>query len=159
MSEEVWKQPEIIQWSQILLNSYEKLLQQPLIARVGDTLEQSKALFLAPFVVVSHGTETDPILNYGNQIALELWETSWEDLLATPSRLTAEPVNRQERKRMLDLARKQGFIANYCGIRITKGRRRFSIEGAIIWNLMNCQEQACGQAATFSQWSFLAPES
>jgi hypothetical protein len=155
MPEQVWKKPEIVLWSQILLNSYEKLLKQPLIDRKGDPLEQSKALFFAPFAVVSHGIESDPILNYGNQAALELWEMSWEDLIGTPSRLTAEPVNREERERMLALAAKQGFVANYRGIRISKTGRRFLIENAIVWNLVNWEAQVCGQAATFSEWSFL----
>jgi hypothetical protein len=31
-------------------------------------------LFEAPFVVVSHGIEANPILNYGNKKALTLWE-------------------------------------------------------------------------------------
>jgi hypothetical protein len=155
-SKDVWKQPEIIFWSQILLNSYEKLLKKPLMERKGDLLEQAEALFLAPFVVVSHGTESDPVLNYGNQMALKLWETSWEDFIRTPSRLTAEPINREERERMLALAAQQGFIDDYRGIRISKTGHRFSIEGAIVWNLANSQDCACGQAATFSQWTFLA---
>ncbi|OKH20153.1 MEKHLA domain-containing protein [Hydrococcus rivularis NIES-593] len=154
-SKDVWQQPEIISWSQILLNSYEKLLKKPLIERKGDRLEQAKALFLAPFVVVSHGTESDPILNYGNQMALTLWEMSWQDFIATPSRLTAEPINREERERMLALAAQQGFIDDYRGIRISKTGRRFLIEGAIVWNLTDFQNCVAGQAATFSQWSFL----
>ncbi|AFY77442.1 MAG: MEKHLA domain-containing protein [Hydrococcus sp. C42_A2020_068] len=154
-SKDVWQQPEIISWSQILLNSYEKLLKKPLMERKGDRLEQAKALFLAPFVVVSHGTESDPILNYGNQMALTLWETSWQDFIATPSRLTAEPIDREERERMLALAAQQGFINDYRGIRISKTGRRFLIGGAIVWNLTDFQNRVLGQAATFSQWSFL----
>ena len=58
-----------------------------------------------PFVVASHGLQDDPILNYGNQVALDLWEMNWEQFTQTPSRLTAEPVNREERARMLEQAR------------------------------------------------------
>jgi hypothetical protein len=156
MSEKIWQKPKIVFWSQILLESYEKLLKQPLMERKGDPSEQAKALFFAPFVVVSHGTESDPILNYGNQIALDLWEMSWEDLTQTPSRLTAEPINRQERERLLDRARQQGFVDNYRGIRISKTQKRFLIENAIVWNLTSDRGEPCGQAATFSDWSFLA---
>lgn len=156
MSEEVWKQPHIVLWSQILLNSYEKRLKRSLIKRKDEPLEQAQALFLAPFAIVSHGTQNDPILNYGNQRALKLWEMNWDDLISTPSRLTAEPVNREEREKMLDRAAKQGYIDNYCGIRISKSGKRFLIEDAIVWNLIDSQEQGCGQAATFWRWSFLS---
>ncbi len=91
MPEEVWRQPEIIIWSQLLLDSYEKLLGHQLIERKANTEEQAKALFFAPFVVASHGTEADPIYNYGNQVLLDLWERGWDDLTKTPSRLSAEP--------------------------------------------------------------------
>ncbi|NJK47148.1 MEKHLA domain-containing protein [Candidatus Gracilibacteria bacterium] len=155
MSEEIWQQTKIIFWSQILLESYEKLLKQPLLERKGTPSEQAKSLFFAPFVVVSHGTELDPILNYGNQIALNLWEMSWEDLIQTPSRLTAEPVNRQEREQLLARARQQGFVDDYRGIRISKTQKRFLIEDAIVWNLTGDRGEPCGQAATFSHWSFL----
>ena len=37
----------------------------------------------------------------------------------TPSRLTAEPVAREERARLLDEVTRNGFIANYAGVRIS----------------------------------------
>jgi hypothetical protein len=107
-------------------------------------------------VVVSHGTQTDPILNYGNQIALDLWEMSWEQLTQTPSRLTAEPIAREERTKMLLQAARQGFINHYQGIRISRTGRRFEIDNAIVWNLTDTQNRPCGQAATFSDWSWLS---
>ncbi len=36
--------------------------------------------------MVSHGTESDPIFNYGNRKALELWELSWDDFIEMPSK-------------------------------------------------------------------------
>ena len=106
-------------------------------------------------VVVSHGTETDPLLNYGNQAALDLWELTWEQLLKMPSRLTAEPVNRAEREWMLEQARRRGFIDTYRGVRISGTGRRFLVENALIWNVLDAGQQPIGQAATFSQWTRL----
>jgi len=41
---------------------------------VNDAKELAEKVFEAPFVVVSHGTEVDPVLNYGNRAAtLALW--------------------------------------------------------------------------------------
>jgi hypothetical protein len=106
-------------------------------------------------VVVSHGTEADPILNYGNQTALDVWEMAWEQLVKTPSRLTAEPVNRAEREWMLDQASQRGFIDTYRGIRISGTGRRFLVENALIWNVLDADCQRIGQAATFSHWTWL----
>ncbi|MGK7913953.1 MAG: MEKHLA domain-containing protein [Prochloraceae cyanobacterium] len=155
MSPEIWTQPEIVNWSQLLLDSYNKLLGHQLIERRGDVQQQAQALFLAPFIVASHNTEKDPILNYGNQIALDLWDMNWEEFTQTPSRLTAEPVSREERQQMLAQATKQGFIDNYRGVRISSKGKRFLIEKAIVWNIFDKKECFCGQAASFSDWSFL----
>jgi hypothetical protein len=139
-------------WSTLLLDSFRHWTGRDLIARLGTVEEQAAGLFFAPFVVVSHGTEHDPILNYGNRVALELWETDWSQLTRTPSRLTAGPVERVERERMLAKAAQDGFIANYRGIRISLTGRRFMVEEALVWNILDPDKVTCGQAATFSTW-------
>ena len=115
----------------------------------------AKNIFHAPFVLVSHGTEADPILNYGNQAALNLWEMSWAELTRTPSRLTAEAPNREERARLLADVTARGFIDDYSGVRISKTGRRFRIAQATVWNLLSETGQPGGQAAMFSRWEFL----
>ncbi|MDB5385794.1 MAG: hypothetical protein JWM11_1440, partial [Planctomycetaceae bacterium] len=93
-SQSPWQYHGWPEHSQILLNSYRLWTKRELIPRCGSELEQAKVLFESPFVVVSHGTQPDPILNYGNRTALELWEIDIPTLLQTPSRLTAEPLHR-----------------------------------------------------------------
>jgi hypothetical protein len=112
-------------------------------------------LAAGPFVLVSHGTEEDPVLNYGNAAALKLWEMSWEELTRTPSRLTAEAPNREERARLLAAVTKNGFIDDYSGIRISQTGRRFRIAQATVWNLLDEKGNYAGQAAKFSHWEFL----
>ena len=80
MNEAVWTDPWVVQWCQQLLNSYRHWIGRDLVERVGEPAFQSHALFESPLVVVSHGLEADPILNYGNRSALDLWETTWEEL-------------------------------------------------------------------------------
>ena len=140
---------------QLLLDSFARLLGRELIARAGTAAEQAERLFQAPFVVVSHGTEADPILNYGNAAALALWELPWEAFTQTPSRLTAEPVHRDERARLLERTTRDGFVDDYRGIRISSSGQRFLIERATVWNLLDKNDQQVGQAATFSEWKFL----
>lgn len=151
----IWSHPPIIEWSQLLLNSYRHWVGRDLLQRKGDPEAQAQALFLAPFVVVSHGTEEDPMLNYGSHLAMTLWEMTWEELLQTPSRLTAEAVNRAEREWMLERARTRGYIDNYRGVRISHSGRRFLIEHAVVWNVIDPTGRRLGQAATFSDWTFL----
>ena len=152
---QMWTDPVITEWTQWLLNSYRHWTGRELIERIGDRDAQAYWLFHTPFVVVSHGAEADPILNYGNQVALDLWQTTWDQLVQTPSRLTAEPVNRAEREWMLEQARARGYIDTYRGVRIASTGRRFLVENALIWNVVNAEGQLAGQAATFSQWTWL----
>ena len=156
MIEKIWQQPEIIAWTDVLLDSYERLLGNQLIKKNKNGAERAKELFFAPFVVVSHGREKDPILNYGNQMALDLWQMNWQDFITTPSRLTAERINQEERQKILSKVTQDGFIDNYQGVRISSTGRRFFIKKVIIWNLVDGDNRPCGQAATFPSWSFLA---
>lgn len=117
--------------------------------------ELAEKVFGASFAVVSHGTGSDPVLNYGNRAALALWEMSWYDFTRTPSRLTAEAPRREERAKLLDVVARQGFIDNYSGIRISRTGRRFEISRAIVWNLLSESGHPAGQAATFSEWKFV----
>jgi hypothetical protein len=151
----IWTWESVVAWSQILLVSYRRWLRADLIEPGGDPASQSHRLFHSPFVVVSHGIEDDPVLNYGNLMALTLWEFSWEELVRTPSRLTAEPADRTQRAGMLEQARTNGHITNYQGVRISKSGRRFLIEQAVVWNVVDSTGQPLGQAATFSHWRVL----
>ncbi len=117
--------------------------------------EQARRIFYAPYVVLSHNTKNDPILNYTNRAGLELFELSWQDLIVTPSRQTTEPVHRAERNRLLSDVANHGYIDDYRGVRISKNGRRFQIERATVWNLLDEQGAPYGQAATFSAWQFL----
>ena len=140
---------------QLLLDSFARLLGRELIPRSGSAAEQAERLFQAPFVVVSHGTQADPVLNYGNAAALALWEMTAEELCRTPSRLTAEPVHRDERARLLERTRRDGYVDDYAGIRVSKTGKRFRIEQAIVWNLTDAAGVHRGQAATFDRWTWL----
>jgi hypothetical protein len=150
-----WTDPAVIEWSQLLLNSFRRWTGRELLERAGDPSYQAHALFLSPFVVVSHGAEEDPLLNYGNQMALDLWELPWDQFVQTPSRLTAEPINRAEREWMLEQAKVCGYLDTYRGVRITSTGRRFLVDNARIWNVVDAQGQRVGQAASFAQWTWL----
>jgi hypothetical protein len=118
-------------------------------------VDQARWLFHAPFVVLSHDTSDEPILNYANLAGLALFELSWEELVHLPSRRTAEPSEQAERERLLATVTRQGYTDNYRGVRITKSGRRFMIERASVWNLLDDKGGYCGQAAMFAHWRFV----
>jgi len=101
----IWQTDFVIAHTQMLAGSFRKWTGRDLLPGVFNPAGLSRHVFEAPFVVVSHGTESDPVLDYGNQSALALWEMSWEEFTRTPSRLTAEAPNRDERARLLKIVR------------------------------------------------------
>jgi hypothetical protein len=137
----------------LLLDSFARLVGRELLSHGGSAGEQARRLFAAPFVVVSHGAQADPLLTYGNRAALALWEMTAAEFRGTPSRLTAEPVHRDERARLLERTRRDGFVDDYSGIRVSRTGRRFRIERAIVWNLVDAAGTIHGQAATFAHWT------
>ncbi|MDJ0864135.1 MAG: MEKHLA domain-containing protein [Gammaproteobacteria bacterium] len=118
----------------------------------------ARALFFAPFAVVSHTPDPDPIFSYANAIALQLFEMTWAGFTTLPSRLSAESLVREERASLLARVASQGYIDDYSGVRISRSGRRFLIEQATVWNLMDEAGRGCGQAAMFSRWRSLSAE-
>lgn len=106
----------------------------------------------SPAVVLAHNTEADPRFVYANRAAQACFEYSWDEFITIPSRLSAEAPNRAERARLLDAVAKNGFIDDYRGLRIAKSGRRFWIEKAIVWELIDRGGRRLGQAATFDSW-------
>lgn len=129
-------------YEQQIFNSYQKWF--------GMKLEQDSAC-----VIVAHDGGADPMLNYGNQAALDLWEFSWEEFIKTPSRYTAEADLRGKREQLLAEVERNGFVEGYEGIRVSKSGKRFWIRNVKIWNVVNQAGSKIGQAATFNQVEFI----
>lgn len=150
-----WQQESTIRQSQLMLASFQHWLGRPLLAVQGPAVEIAQQLFSAPFILLADGTEPDPIFNYGNRRALDLWELDWDEFTQMPSRHSAEAMVQEERDRLMAATSQQGFIENFSGIRISSTGRRFRIEAGIIWTLVDAEGQYCGKAATWSRQSFL----
>lgn len=110
-------------------------------------------LWEVPMVVLAHATEQDPIFFYANRAALALFEVAAQQIIRMPSRLSAEPVEQADRARFMARVTKYNFIADYSGVRISQGGRRFRIERATVWNLIDLQGRMHGQAACFDEWT------
>ncbi|MBD2138570.1 MEKHLA domain-containing protein [Anabaena sp. FACHB-1237] len=150
----IYQQISVITQSLTILNSYYHWTGKHLIDTNGTDKEIAARLFHADFPVLSHTNADDPIFNYGNQMALSLWEIDWDELIKLPSRKSAEPIEQAERDRIIKNCQEQG-ICNYQVVRISTKGQRFFIPDGILWNLLDEHQQLCGQAATFSTWEML----
>ena len=161
MSQPPWETEFVIQHSQRLLSSFRQRLGRALLPGLpgakspAGLKRQAQSLFEAPLIIVSHGTEADPIFNYGNAQALALWELGWTQFTQLPSRKSAQSGERPERAEMLAQAQRQGYFEGYVGDRTTSSGRDFRMEDGIIWTVTDANGICYGQAATFSQYHFL----
>jgi hypothetical protein len=143
-----------------ILMGHSLLLAQSFLKATGRKLincletELSQKLYTAPFALLSHGTEIDPIFNYANLKAQELWQMPWDEFITTPSRLSAEPMLQEQREKVMNEVKDKGFIENYTGIRINKTGQRFDIKNTTIWNIYDEVNNYVGQAAMFTDWQY-----
>lgn len=135
-----------------IAESYRRLTGRALVSAEGDV---ACALWSAPMAIVAHGTEDDPIFFFGNETALRLFEMSFEAFTRLPSRLSAEPLLREERARLLERVTCDGIIEDYAGVRISATGRRFRISNACVWTLTDASGAIVGQAAAFAEWAYV----
>jgi hypothetical protein len=142
-----YRAPETSGRIALIAASFEHMIGRPLVMP-GDDLVA--VMWDAPHAIVAHGIESDPIFFFGNRVALAAFETDAAAFTALPSRLSAEAPQRGERQLLLDRVSQDGFIDDYAGLRISATGRRFRIERAIVWNLVDAKGVRHGQAATFA---------
>lgn len=139
----------------ILRENLRRLTGRDLIEPRLSDREAAEYLYQAPFVLLSHDAEADPVFNYANRSGQQLFELTWAEMTNLLSRYSAETVNRAERERLLRKVSAQGYIDDYCSVRIAKSGRRFRISNATVWNLCGADGRFLGHAAKFDQWEYL----
>jgi hypothetical protein len=145
--------PLAVALAQLIVESHARVVGRPLLPATSEPLVLAHALYEAPQVVLAHGIGPDPCFDYGNRPAQELFELTWSELLALPSRLSAETGDQAERQRLLDAVSTRGYIDDYSGVRVSRSGRRFRIANATVWNLIDAAGERRGQAATFADWT------
>jgi PAS domain S-box-containing protein len=136
----------------LLSGAYSRLVGEPLVADAGDARSGARWLYeAAPFCVLAHNAEAEPVFIYANRSAQDCFGYDWNEIIKLPSRLSAEAPERAERQRLLDAVTAHGFISNYRGLRIAKSGRRFWIENATVWQLIDEAGRLHGQAAMFQK--------
>ena len=138
----------------LLVQSYERVVGDVLVG-IGEETNLA-SLWSADFGLVSHGVEADPVFNFGNHLALTLFERSFEEFVRLPSRKSSPQAIDTNRVALLDEVTRKGFISSYTGTRVSASGREFVIEDAVVWNLIDGQGFYRGQAAKITQWHYLA---
>jgi hypothetical protein len=144
--------------NQLLIESFYRQTGRQLLPKGGDSGNYSSVhqqLLNSPFAVVSHDTQVQPIFNYANNAALSLFEMQWSEFTSLPSSKSAEKISQTERDHLLNNVNKRGYIDNYQGVRITASGKRFKIEDAVVWNLIDAADNYCGQAAILYRLTYL----
>ena len=136
----------------LLSGAYARLTGKLLVPHTSDADARARWLYeAAPFCVLAHNTAADPMFIYANRSAQRCFGYDWDEMIQLPSRLSAEAPERAERQRLLDAVEEHGFISNYRGLRIAKSGRRFWIENATVWQLIDDAGKLHGQAAMFQK--------
>lgn len=136
-------------FAHLIADSFARLVGRPLLE--GVTTPGAATLYDAAPCLLAHDGAVDPRFIYANRAAQARFGYGWEAFVGLPSRLSAEAPDRAERQRLLDAVARDGFIADYRGIRIAATGQRFWIEEAIVWTLRDAAGLVHGQAAVFSR--------
>jgi hypothetical protein len=133
---------------QMLTESYRRFVGEPLAPENVASHDVARWLYEdAPFALLAHDASSDPLFIYGNAEAQRKFEYTWEELIHLPSRLSAAKPEREARDRFLQDVARYGYVAGYGGIRVAKSGRRFRIENATVWQLIDREGVVRGQAA------------
>ena len=137
----------------IVLENLKRWTSYDLIEDYGFSEETlGEQVFNADFYILSHDCRADPMLNYGNDLVLKLWEISWDELTTMHSQDTAKPVDRATRLAAMEQVKLQNYISGYSGMRISKTGTEFEILDVTIWNLFTSNGDPYGQAAWFKKY-------
>eukprot|EP00980_Cylindrotheca_fusiformis_P010429 scaffold2315_cov113-Cylindrotheca_fusiformis.AAC.22 len=103
------------------------------------------------FGVLSHGTQPDPIYNYGNRASLELFEYSLEELCRTPSRFSTVPELMGDRSKLIEEIESKGFGYIDDAIRVSAKGKLFLISKILVWTVFDDDNHRIGLAAIYDR--------
>jgi len=103
------------------------------------------------FGILSHGTQPDPIYNYGNQASLILFEQTIERLCTTPSRYSTVPELMDDRTSLIRQIEEVDYGYLWNAVRNSIQGKLFVIEKILIWNVYNDKGERIGLAAFYDR--------
>lgn len=126
----------------MLKESYLKVTHKSLPINNGDDV--IAAFSNCPYAIASH--DTNSVFNYANKASLQLFKTNWDEMIGKHSSLSASESSQSDRNKMLKEVAMVGFVDGYKGTRIAFDGSFFEINDAIIWDLVDSNNNSQGQA-------------
>ena len=103
----------------------------------------------APFGLLVHDTQEDPVFIYANQRAQELFGYTQQEFLEIPSRKSAPSMEQQGRNQLLAEVAEIGIAQGYTGTRVDKQGNLFEITNVSVWKVLDAKQQVVAEAAMF----------
>jgi len=106
------------------------------------------------YVLITHGTQADPIYNFGNVACLTAFHRAYDDLITMPSRLCVVHKSQDEvlRNELMTKVTNDGFVEGaYRGYRIRGDGKFIKLTNAVVWNCYGDDGVYIGQAALFDR--------
>lgn len=104
------------------------------------------------YVVISHGTQDDPVYNYGNKAGLLFFGYPEHEFVQLPSRYSAPSgALRQDRSQIVQHVLDHGWTIIDEAIRQNKARESFRVRRILYFNVNDDDGKRIGQAATFDR--------
>ena len=85
----------------------------------------------APYALLAHGTEADPLFYYANEQALASFKYPRDQFIGMPSRFSASPLDREMRQTLLEQVTAKGIAHGYSGYRVDCAGQAFMIHQAV----------------------------
>jgi hypothetical protein len=96
---------------ELLVGSYQRFFGHSLVLYGPNAEHSAWWLYVTdPSAILAHNAAPDPISIYRNKDAQQLFEYWWDELVALPSRLSAEAPERGERQRFLERVNRDGLL-------------------------------------------------
>ena len=113
------------------------------------------AMYTSADPLLCHDGTSDPLFNYANRAAQELFELTWDQFVGMPSRLSAGPGAQAERNQLISEATESGYYTGYSGIRVSHSGREFEIQDAVLWRVTDEKERVLGLACRIPRWHYV----
>lgn len=103
------------------------------------------------FGILSHGTQPDPIYNYGNRASLILFDQTLENLCKTASRYSTVESLMEDREQLIQQINSVGHGTISNAIRTTTKGKLFVMETIWIWHVYHPDGRRIGLAALYDR--------
>ena len=140
-----------------LVRSYTVLTGRDLVPYDANPLVLAERVQRAPVILMSRSFDRDELPAYGNDLALNLWQQSWDQFTASPA---ADETGASEEERVMwrqahDLALAVGHADVVSGVLSAGQGRRSRFTRATIWNVLDDDGRVVGQATLLSTWRWV----